>query len=147
MQTNWHYVKVSLSDQEVTRLEELRGDEERAVYLRRLLHEPPKGAGLMLRLLPQPGRFEGALPIGEANVQTRHPVLNREQVRVLQLHLDSVPLQPVEPDADWLDPLDFDVKRSQGSRRVFQNCLNPSRPDRRPRCRGKAARCGTRSPG
>jgi hypothetical protein len=38
-----HYVKVSLSDQEVTRLDELRGDEERAVYLRRLLHEPPKG--------------------------------------------------------------------------------------------------------
>jgi hypothetical protein len=135
MQTNWHYVKVSLSDQEVTRLDELRGDEERAVYLRRLLHEPPKGAGLMLRLLPQPGRFEGALPIGEANVQTRHPVLNREQVRVLQLHLDSVPPQSIEPEqckypilADWLDPLDFDVKRLQGSRRVFQNCLNPSRP-------------------
>jgi hypothetical protein len=38
-----HYVKVSLSDQEAARLDELRGDEERAVHLRRLLHEPPSG--------------------------------------------------------------------------------------------------------
>jgi hypothetical protein len=38
-----HHVKVSLSDQEVARLDEIRGDQERAVYLRRLLHEPPKG--------------------------------------------------------------------------------------------------------
>ena len=38
-----HKVLVSLNDQEATRLDEIRGDEERAVYLRRLLHEPPKG--------------------------------------------------------------------------------------------------------
>ena len=43
MSNRKHHVKVSLSDQEVARLDELRGDEERAVYLRRLLHEPPKG--------------------------------------------------------------------------------------------------------
>jgi hypothetical protein len=38
-----HYVKVSLSDQEAARLDELRGDEERAVHLRRLLQQPPSG--------------------------------------------------------------------------------------------------------
>jgi hypothetical protein len=43
MSSRGHFVKVSLSDQEVARLDELRGGEERAVYLRRLLHEPPKG--------------------------------------------------------------------------------------------------------
>jgi hypothetical protein len=36
-----HHVKVSLNNQEIARLDEIRGDEERAVYLRRLLHEPP----------------------------------------------------------------------------------------------------------
>jgi hypothetical protein len=35
---------VRLNDQEVARLDEIRGDEERAVYLRRLLHEPPDGS-------------------------------------------------------------------------------------------------------
>ena len=39
-----HYVKVSLTAQELARLDELRGDEERAVHLRRLLHEPPDGS-------------------------------------------------------------------------------------------------------
>jgi hypothetical protein len=43
MSARRHHIKVSLSDQEAARLDELRGDEERAVYLRRLLHEPPKG--------------------------------------------------------------------------------------------------------
>ena len=33
---------VRLNDQELARLDEMRGDEELAVYLRRLLHEPPK---------------------------------------------------------------------------------------------------------
>jgi len=37
-------VKVSLTAQELARLDELRGDEERAVHLRRLLHEPPDGS-------------------------------------------------------------------------------------------------------
>jgi hypothetical protein len=36
-------VMVSLNDQEAARLDEIRGDEERAVHLRRLLHEPPSG--------------------------------------------------------------------------------------------------------
>ena len=43
MSARKHHIKVSLSDQEAARLNELRGGEERAVYLRRLLHEPPKG--------------------------------------------------------------------------------------------------------
>jgi hypothetical protein len=37
-------IKVSLNDQELARLDELRGEEERAVYMRRLLHEPPDGS-------------------------------------------------------------------------------------------------------
>jgi hypothetical protein len=45
---SWHYVKVSLLDQEVTRLDELRGDEEGAVYLRLPLQEPPKEAPLLI---------------------------------------------------------------------------------------------------
>jgi hypothetical protein len=43
MSSRSQHVKVSLNDQEAARLDEIRGDEERAVYLRRLLHEPPKG--------------------------------------------------------------------------------------------------------
>jgi hypothetical protein len=39
-----NFIKVSLSDQELARLDELRGDEERAVYLRRLLQAPPDGS-------------------------------------------------------------------------------------------------------
>jgi hypothetical protein len=39
-----HQIRVRLNDQELARLDELRGDEERAVYLRRLLHEPPDGS-------------------------------------------------------------------------------------------------------
>ena len=44
-----HHIKVSLDDREVMRLDELRGDEERAVYLRRLLHEPPDGREVATR--------------------------------------------------------------------------------------------------
>ena len=40
MSARKNYGKVSLSDQETARLDEIRGDEDRAVYLRRLLHEP-----------------------------------------------------------------------------------------------------------
>jgi hypothetical protein len=60
-----HYVKVSLSDQEVTGLDELRGARSARSTCAGLLHEPPKGAGLMLRLLPQPGGFEGVFAIEE----------------------------------------------------------------------------------
>ena len=37
-----HSVKVTLSDRELTRLDELRGNEPRAVHLRRFLYEPPR---------------------------------------------------------------------------------------------------------
>jgi hypothetical protein len=43
MSPRTHQIKVRLNDQELARLDEMRGDEERATYLRRLLHEPPKG--------------------------------------------------------------------------------------------------------
>jgi hypothetical protein len=36
-----HSVKVTLSDRELARLDELRGHEPRAVHLRRFLYEPP----------------------------------------------------------------------------------------------------------
>jgi hypothetical protein len=38
-----HQVKVRLNEHELARLDEIRGDEERATHLRRLLHEPPSG--------------------------------------------------------------------------------------------------------
>jgi hypothetical protein len=44
MSSRKHFVKVSLSDQEVARLDEFRGDEDRAVYMRRLLQAPPDGS-------------------------------------------------------------------------------------------------------
>jgi integrase len=43
MSARKHKIMVSLNDHEAARLDEIRGDEERAVYLRRLLHEPPNG--------------------------------------------------------------------------------------------------------
>jgi hypothetical protein len=43
MSNRRHHIKVSLDDQEAARLDELRGEEGRAVYMRRLLHEPPRG--------------------------------------------------------------------------------------------------------
>jgi hypothetical protein len=60
MSAREHRITVRLNDQEAARLDELRGDEERPVYLRRLLYEPPKwrrGRG--------PRRIAGhSLPIG-----------------------------------------------------------------------------------
>ena len=41
MSARTNAVKVSLSDQELARLDELRGNDERAVYLRRL---PPRAS-------------------------------------------------------------------------------------------------------
>lgn len=43
MSAREHKIKVTLSDQEAARLDELRGDEARAVHLRALLYEPPSG--------------------------------------------------------------------------------------------------------
>jgi hypothetical protein len=39
-----HTVKVTLSDRELVRLDELRENAARAVYLRRFLYEPPSAA-------------------------------------------------------------------------------------------------------
>jgi hypothetical protein len=69
-----HHVKVSLNDQELARLDELRGDEERAVYLRRLLHEPPTGAEVathtealtILTRLARDGRTTAAIALERA---------------------------------------------------------------------------------
>jgi hypothetical protein len=69
-----HTVKVSLNDQEAARLDERRGDEERAVYLRRLLHEPPSGneaathgeALAILTRLARDGRTTAAIALERA---------------------------------------------------------------------------------
>jgi Flp pilus assembly protein TadD len=68
-------VKVRLNDQELARLDEMRGDEERAVCLRRLLHErPPKDtevatygeALLILTRLAREGRTTAATALEKA---------------------------------------------------------------------------------
>lgn len=64
-------VMVRLNDQEAARLDELRGDEERAVYLRRLLHEPPSGSEIathtealaILSRLARDGRATAAIAL------------------------------------------------------------------------------------
>jgi hypothetical protein len=69
-----HHIKVSLNDQELARLDELRCDEERAVYLRRLLHEPPSGnevathteALTILSRLARDGRTTAAIALERA---------------------------------------------------------------------------------
>lgn len=60
MRAGENKVKVR-NDQELARLDEMRGDEERAVYPRRLLHEPPRGTeaatyGEALLILTRPAR-------------------------------------------------------------------------------------------
>jgi len=75
-----HVVKVSLTDQELARLDELRGDEERAVHLRRLLHEPPSGAEVathtealaILTRLARDGRSTAAIALERA-LRSDHP--------------------------------------------------------------------------
>ena len=67
-------VMVRLNDQELLRLDELRGDEERAVYLRRLLHEPPSGSEVathtealaILTRLARDGRTTAAISLEKA---------------------------------------------------------------------------------
>ena len=74
MSPRTHKVMVSLDDQEAARLDELRGDEERAVYLRRLLHRPPKGtevathteAMTILTRLAREGRSTAAIALERA---------------------------------------------------------------------------------
>jgi hypothetical protein len=69
-----HHVKVSLNDQELARLDEVRGEEERAVHLRRLLHEPPSGdevathteALAILTRLARDGRTTAAIALERA---------------------------------------------------------------------------------
>jgi hypothetical protein len=74
MSARTHPVKVSLNDQELARLDEIRGDEERAVYLRRLLHEPPNGSEVathtealaILTRLARDGRTTAAIALERA---------------------------------------------------------------------------------
>lgn len=69
-----HHVKVSLDDQELARLDEVRGDEERAVHLRRLLHAPPDGSEVathtealtILTRLARDGRTTAAIALERA---------------------------------------------------------------------------------
>jgi hypothetical protein len=74
MSARTNNIKVSLSDRELARLDERRGDSERAVYLRRLLHEPPKGdevathteALSILTRLARDGRTTAAIALERA---------------------------------------------------------------------------------
>lgn len=69
-----HQIKVRLNAQELARLDEMRGDDERAVYLRRLLHEPPSrndaathGESLaILTRLARDGRTTAAIALERA---------------------------------------------------------------------------------
>ena len=72
MNAREHAVKVSLSSDELARLDRARGRTERAVYLRTLLSEPPKGDERS-RPTMNPGH---PLPIG-----ARWPHKRREIVR------------------------------------------------------------------
>jgi hypothetical protein len=68
-----HDILVRLNDQELARLDEVRGAEERAVYLRRLLHEPPSGnevatrteALAILTRLARDGRTTAAIALAK----------------------------------------------------------------------------------
>jgi hypothetical protein len=74
MSNRSHHVKVSLNDQELARLDEVRGDEERAVHLRRLLHEPPDGSEVathgeslaILSRLARDGKVSAAIALERA---------------------------------------------------------------------------------
>ena len=74
MSAREHKVTVSLNDQELARLDEIRGDAERAVFLRRLLHEPPSGnevathseALAILSRLARDGRATAAIALERA---------------------------------------------------------------------------------
>jgi len=64
-------VKVSLDDAEAARLDELRGTQGRAVYLRRLLHRPPRENDIasrqealaILTALAREGRTQAAIAL------------------------------------------------------------------------------------
>ena len=74
MSNRTHHIKVSLNEQELARLDELRGDEERAVYMRRLLHQPPDGSEVathieslaILTRLARDGRATPAIALEKA---------------------------------------------------------------------------------
>ena len=86
MSNRRHHVKVSLNDQELARLDEIRGDEERAVYLRRLLHESPKGtevathteAMTILTRLARDGRTTAAIALEKTLRGEPHPASELE---------------------------------------------------------------------
>jgi hypothetical protein len=69
-----HHIKVSLNTQELARLDELRGGDDRAVYLRRLLYEPPDGSEVathgeslaILSRLARGGRTSAAIALERA---------------------------------------------------------------------------------
>ena len=91
MSARTNAVKVSLSDQELARLDELRGNDERAVYLRRLLHEPPTGneiathveaLGILTRLA-RDGRTTAAIAL-ERTLRGDHAEPDGELARLLR---------------------------------------------------------------
>jgi hypothetical protein len=74
MSPRTHQIKVRLDDEELARLDELRGDAERPVYLRQLLFEPPKRTEVaahdealaILSRLARDGRTSAAIALERA---------------------------------------------------------------------------------
>jgi hypothetical protein len=74
MSSRDNFVKVSLSEQELARLDEMRGSEERAVFVRRLLQAPPDGSEVatrsealaILSRLARDGRVTAAIALERA---------------------------------------------------------------------------------
>ena len=74
MSARQNRITLRFSDQELARLDELRGDQERAVFIRHLLREPPSGdevatrteaLGILTRLA-RDGRTTAAIALERA---------------------------------------------------------------------------------
>jgi hypothetical protein len=81
MSARQNKITVRLNDRELARLDELRGDDDRAAHLRRLLHEPPKGSEVathgeslaILSRLARDGRTTAAIALERALRGERSP--------------------------------------------------------------------------
>jgi hypothetical protein len=82
---------VTLSDREITRLDELRGSAPRAIHLRRLLYEPPSRSGIVsheevLALLSEKARsgaVSAAIALERALRHEPDPTIDDELARIL----------------------------------------------------------------
>jgi hypothetical protein len=95
MNARTHTVKVSLNDAEAARLDELRGNQGRAVALRRLLHAPPKKPEIATRVeclsilssLAREGRTAAAIALArELRDERGHDEVGDAIDRILREH-------------------------------------------------------------